>query len=203
MGSRSPVIHAIHSGFVVLVCLGLLTGCVELDPTDPNSGPTTGTPVTDYETFVFDLTPSSESVIAGGIAVDAESGDQHYVTLITSTAETDRFDRSLLPPDAGEFVNAVSFESELLVVMQTFPASSVPDYRVESIARDGPTLHVSINDTVMEGPTTSPSRPSWCVSPVRRPTTLSLPLKTEIHSKLAAIGERLWIKPRGTHLAYL
>lgn len=147
MGSRSPVIHAIHSGFVVLVCLGLLTGCVELDPTDPNSGPTTGTPVTDYETFVFDLTPSSESVIAGGIAVDAESGDQHYVTLITSTAETDRFDRSLLPPDAGEFVNAVSFESELLVVMQTFPASSVPDYRVESIARDGPTLHVSINDT--------------------------------------------------------
>jgi hypothetical protein len=107
--------------------------------------------VTDYETFVFDLAPSADPVIEGGIAVDDEYDDEFYVTILESGDETDRFNRSLLPTDAGEFVDATSFEDESLVVIQAFPASSVPDYRVESVARDGPTLHVSINDSSAGG----------------------------------------------------
>lgn len=143
---------------VALVCPVLLAGCLGTPgPTDtprstaPGGGPNTGVPVTDYGTFIFDLGPSSDPVIAGGIAVDDEFDEQYHVALLTSAAETDRFDRSLLPADAGTFVDAVSFENESLVVIQAFPASSVPDYRVESVARDGPTLHVSINDSSTGG----------------------------------------------------
>lgn len=141
MDARSPVARAFRAGFVALVCLALLAGCVD------TSGPNTGAPVTDYETFVFDLGPSSDPVISGGIAVDDELDEQYYVTLLTNATETDRFNRSLLPADADTFVDAVSFENESLIVIQAFPASSVPDYRVESVARDGPTLHVSIDDS--------------------------------------------------------
>lgn len=116
-------------------------------PTTPDGGPKVGEPVTDYEMHVFDSYPSSDPVIEGGIEVDDAFDDQHYVTLLTNATETDRFNRSMLPPNASKFIDAVSFENESLVVIQTFPASSVPDYRVESIARDGPTLHISINDS--------------------------------------------------------
>ncbi|MDZ5810616.1 hypothetical protein U4E84_04555 [Halorubrum sp. AD140] len=148
MDTHVPTARALRVGVAALACLALLAGCVgPSEPADPSDGPTTGTPVTDYETFVFDLAPSADPVIEGGIATDDESGEQHYVTVLTDGTETDRFDASLLPADAAEFVDAVSFERELLVVIQAFPASSVPDYRVESIARDGPTLHLSIDDS--------------------------------------------------------
>lgn len=141
MDARSPIPRALRVGFVALVCLALLAGCVD------TSGPDTGTPVTDYETFVFDVGPSSDPVITGGIAADDDTDEQYYVTLLTNATETDRFDRSLLPADAEAFVDAVSFENESLVVIQAFPASSVPDYRVESVTRDGPTLRISIDDS--------------------------------------------------------
>lgn len=157
MDARVPVARALRVGFVALVCLALLAGCVDSSgPTDtpagptattaPGSGPAVGEPVTDYETHVFDLAPSSEPVIAGGVAVDEETDEEYYVTLVTNRTGAERFDRSRLPPEADSFVDAVAFETESLVVMQVFPASSSPDYRVESIARDGPTLHVSIDD---------------------------------------------------------
>lgn len=103
--------------------------------------------MTDYETFTFDLGPSADPVIEDGITVDDEFDDEYYVTILTDASDRDRFNRSLLPADAATFVDTVSFENESLVVIQAFPASSVPDYRVESVARDGPTLHLSIDDS--------------------------------------------------------
>lgn len=154
MAPRSPFNRAFGVGAVVLVCLALLAGCVDTSipggtPTEtpPGSGPKLGEPVTDYETFVFDLGPSSDPVIEGGIEVGDEFDAQYHVTVVATPEETARFNRSLLPDDAEGFVDEVSFEDELLVVIQAFPASSVPDYRIEVIARDGPTLHVEINDS--------------------------------------------------------
>lgn len=152
MDTRPPVVRALQFGLVALLCLALLAGCVDRSrSTDTPTGPDMGVPVTDYETLVFDLAPSSDPLIEGGIAFDDEGDEQYYVTLLASAAETDRFNHSLLPSDAGEFVDTVSFEDESLVVIQAFPASSVPDYRVESVTRDGPTLHVSINDSSAGG----------------------------------------------------
>lgn len=160
MAVRSPVNRPLYLGFVVLLCFITLAGCIDTSgtgdtpttaTTTPGDGPKLGEPVPDYETFVFDLGPSSQPVIEGGIAVEDEFEEQYYVTMLTSASETDRFDRSRLPADAGEFVNTVAFEEELLVVIQAFPASSVPDYRVETVARDGPTLHLEINDSSAGG----------------------------------------------------
>lgn len=159
MASRFPVARALHLGFVLLLCLGLLAGCVDTtepvesptETTAPGSGPKLGDPVTGYETFVFDLGPSPTSVIEGGIAVEDEFDEQYYVTMLPSRSDTERFNESLLPADAGEFVDAVSFDEEVLIVIQAFPASSVPDYRIETVARDGPTLHVEINDSSVGG----------------------------------------------------
>lgn len=155
MVARVPVDHALRIGFVVLVSLVLLAGCVGIsgpnDTPTPGDGPKLGDPITDYETFVFDSSPSETPVIEGGIEVEDEFDEQYYATLLTNTTEMERFNRSLLPADAREFVDTVSFEEELLVVIQTFPASSAPDYRVETVARDGPTLHLEINDSSAGG----------------------------------------------------
>lgn len=156
MDAGPPIPRTLRVCIVVLVCLTLLAGCVEpsgpidtsagtATPTAPDSGSQIGEPVTDYETHVFDLGPSSNSVIQDGIEANDEFDEQYYVTILVAANETDRFNRSLLPADASEFVDAVSFEDQLLVVIQTFPASSVPDYRVEMVARDGPTLLIYIN----------------------------------------------------------
>ena len=107
--------------------------------------------MTDYETFAFDLGASPDPVIEGGIEVGDEFDEQYYVTVLTTPEETARFNRSLLPSDAEAFVDDVSFDDELLVVIQAFPASSVPDYRIEVIARDGPTLIMEINDSSAGG----------------------------------------------------
>jgi len=162
MKGYSPVVHARPLGVAALACLALLADCVAApEPTDtpagtptttaPDGGPNVGVPVTDYETLVFDSSPSGDPVIEGGIAPGDEFEERYYVTVIPSADETDRFNRSLLPTDAGEFVDATAFEDASLVVIQAFPASSVPDYRVESVHRDGPTLVVSTDDSSAGG----------------------------------------------------
>lgn len=154
MAPRSPPPSTRRVWFVALVCLALLAGCIDATgptgtptSTAPGSGPDEGVPVTDYETYTFDLGPSEDPVLEDGIAFDDEVDDEYYVTVLTDASDRDRFNRSLLPADAATFVDTVSFENEFLVVIQVFPASSVPDYRVESVSRDGPTLHISIDDS--------------------------------------------------------
>lgn len=133
-----------------LLCFALLAGCVgSPGPTTDSSGTVTGEPVTDYETYVFDVVPSEDSVVDGGISAGRDEGfePRFYVTGITSDDETARFNDSLVPADASDFIDDVSFESETLVVIQAFPASSVPDYRVESVRRSDGTFRVTIDDS--------------------------------------------------------
>ena len=163
MKTHSPVAHTCRVGFAALACLALLAGCAaapgstdtptETPTTAPDGGSNVGVPVTDYGTFVFDSSPFADPVIEGGIVPGDEFEERYYVTTITSADGTDRFNRTLLPSDAGEFVDNVSYVDASLVVIQAFPASSVPDYRVESVHRDGPTLVVSINDSSASGTT--------------------------------------------------
>ena len=127
------------------------------DGTDP--GPRTGTPtsgespggdpVAGYEALVFDHAGTGAPAIEGGIAydVDATRTGKFYVTTVGSAADAARFNHSVLRPAASAFVRETTFGNESLVVVQTFPASSHPDYRVESVRRNGEGLHVAVNDS--------------------------------------------------------
>lgn len=116
-------------------CLGASTGA---DPPSPT-----------YETYVFDHGGHDAPAIEGGVQYpeDAHGPRQRYVTVVASEADADRFDRSVLDDGAEAFVDNTSFEDSYLVVVQEFPASSSPDYRVESVEREGDTLRLRINDS--------------------------------------------------------
>lgn len=129
---------------VLAACVLLvLAGCV--------GSPTTGTPGSPgHRVEVFDASGSGDRPIRGGIAYPEGGdggGERFYVTVVGSTEDATRFDREVLPADATRFVDGTDFEAAFLVVVQAFPASSVPDYRVESVSRDGGTLRVRVNDS--------------------------------------------------------
>lgn len=109
--------------------------------------------VTDYESHVFDHGGLGSSVIEGGLShgVDSPAGERLYVTAVSTDAEAERFNHSVLGTSASAFVRNTSFEAASLVVVQSFPASSFPDYRVESVTREGGHLDVAINDSSRGG----------------------------------------------------
>lgn len=120
---------------VVAGCLGASTGG---DATEP-----------EFEAYVFDHAGHDSPAVEGGVEypADAHGPRSNYVTLVTSEADADRFNQSVLDEGAASFVANTSFDESYLVVIQEFPASSVPDYRVESVERTGDTLQVRINDS--------------------------------------------------------
>lgn len=115
----------------------------------PSPGParTDGPIDVTYESYVFDHGPASDPAIAGGIRFPEEydRDGATYVTTVATEAETDRFNRSILDSGATAFVDETDFESASIVVLQLYPASSVPDVRAESVRRDGDTLLVATN----------------------------------------------------------
>lgn len=119
--------------------------------TNAETAPTTpaGRPVTDYEVYVFDHGGIESASFEGGIthASDGEYDTRYYVTAATSADDASRFNHSVLSPNASTFVRETSFENASLVVIQAFPASSHPDYRVEKVRRADGTVHVAINDS--------------------------------------------------------
>ncbi|MFB6151057.1 MAG: hypothetical protein ABEJ40_04555 [Haloarculaceae archaeon] len=124
-------------------------------PTEPapGSGTPTGAPVSGYEVHVFDHWETGSAAIEGGIAYETsgEYATRFYATTVATAGEAERFNHSVLRPAASAFVRNTSFEEASLVVIQAFPASSHPDYRVESVRRDGGTLRVAINDSSFGG----------------------------------------------------
>lgn len=142
-------------GLVILVVLaGCTTGFTPGDEASPSPTPSpittdTSTPGTSsVEYLTFDIGGIGLEVLEGGITIsDGPPTEQYYIKTIANETATSRFNRSILPPQASAFVDNTSFDDSFLVVLQAFPKSSVPDYRVESISRDGGTLHIAINDS--------------------------------------------------------
>lgn len=124
------------------VLLVVLAGCIGASTAGGDAEP-------EYEAFVFDHGGHDSPAVEGGVEYPdgAYGPQQNYVTLVTSEADADRFNRSVLDDGAAAFVANTSFEDSYLVVIQEFPASSVPDYRVESARRSGDTLRVRVNDS--------------------------------------------------------
>lgn len=130
----------------------VLAGCGGVGtPTDADtttSPPSMNGPV-DYEVMVFDTGFADQPLIEGGLSpsLGDHGNASYYATLLTQANETDRFDWNALPESASEFVNDTDFDRASILVVQAFPKSSVPDYRVESVIRSGDALDVRINDS--------------------------------------------------------
>lgn len=127
----------------------VLAGC---GGTGPGSGtttdPATPDPTPEYSASVFDSGPNDQPIIEGGLSPTDDYGNtSYYATLLTERSDTDRFDYGRLPDAQAQFVNETDFETASLVVVQAYPKSSVPNYRVESVTRGGDTLDIRINDS--------------------------------------------------------
>lgn len=150
---------------VAVAAILVFAGCAGADPrdgttTEPPPSETTAEPPTSppptgslaYDVAVFDSGLADHPVIEGGLTPSDEFGNtSHYTTVLTEASETERFNRSRLPQSAVRFVDETDFETASLVVAQAYPKSSVPDYRVESVTRDGDWLDVRINDSSVSG----------------------------------------------------
>jgi len=106
----------------------------------------TATAAPDYRTHVLDRY-HDRAPVRGGIAAAEDVRTRRYATLATSSADVDRFRFGQLGAETAAFVNRTDFATSYLVVVQTFPASSYPDYRVEDLRRAGGTVRLSINDS--------------------------------------------------------
>ncbi|MFB6107564.1 MAG: hypothetical protein ABEJ82_01830 [Haloplanus sp.] len=134
---------------LVLLATVLLAGCLGAPGT--GSPDRAGTPA--FEARVFDHAGVDRVAIEGGLRYDPDRSTvaRYYVTTVTSTAETARFDRSVVHGGAWAFIENTSFDRSYLVVIQATPASSVPDYRVESVRQQDGTLHVAVDDSSRGG----------------------------------------------------
>jgi hypothetical protein len=139
-------------GFAFLV---VLAGCLG-GPGAGDGGTTSpGTPTdgqSGVETYVFDSSPHAQAVVEGGIHAPGRRDDyttsRYYVTTLKGASEAERrFNRSELDAAGRAFVDETDFESSFLAVVQAYPQSSVPDYRVETARLSGGTLSLDINDS--------------------------------------------------------
>lgn len=101
-----------------------------------------------YKTYAFDHAGTDGTVIRNGITYSTETyTQQNYATLVTSADAAARFNHAVLDDEARDFINNTNFDEDYLLVVQEFPASSKPDYRVDRLERTGDTLQVVINDS--------------------------------------------------------
>lgn len=100
-----------------------------------------------FESYVFDHAGVDQPIIKGGIAYQPENTDmRNFIRLISEEEQTHRFDYSLIDESARQFIENTDFENSVLVVIQEFPASSYPDYRVEEISLGTGGLYLFINN---------------------------------------------------------
>lgn len=143
------------------VLLVLLGGCLGApgardSATSPGSSTTPPLQHPEFDAHALDTNPGEPAVIEGGISVppgDFDAGTrQFYATTVTDRAEADaRIDETALDEEGRTFLEATEFEDSVLVVVQVFPHSSIPDHRVESVRRDDGTLSIAINDSSLGG----------------------------------------------------
>lgn len=139
----------------VLLVGGLLlvgiAGCVATPPS--GTTPPSQNSTLRYDAYVFDHAGVDSPAIEGGIrySVDGDYTRRNYVTIVGSQSDADRFNRGVLDDGAEAFVENTSFDDAYLVVIQEFPASSAPDYRVDRVASTDRGLHVFINDSSVGG----------------------------------------------------
>lgn len=150
---------------LLVAALLVLPGCAggpgDALTTDPRTQTTTDLPTSQtdgaeplatsaIETAVVDSSPGGGAVIEGGIAAPAAAPDSvttRYVTVVASASAADRFDHDGLSANASALVRTTSFEDSYLVVIQSFPESSHPDYRLESALRTTGGLYLDVNDS--------------------------------------------------------
>lgn len=129
------------------LCIVAIAGCVSTPPAGTTTPPPNSTPR--YDAYVFDHAGVDSPAIEGGIRYSS-TGDytrRNYVTIVESRSDADRFNRDALDDGAEAFVENTSFDDAYLVVIQEFPASSAPDYRVDRVESTDSGLHVFINDS--------------------------------------------------------
>lgn len=143
------------------------TGLGELPAHGPNDATTTTSSKTSppqttassqprkYSTSVFDHAGIGGPIIEGGLEYDPEdTTTRRTAIIIGSEADRRRFNWSALSkhaPDAATFINQSDLSNATILVFQETPASSSPDYRVESISQENRTLCVALNDSATGG----------------------------------------------------
>lgn len=138
--------------YLLTICvLVVLAGCGGIP-----SGPATetATPIDPvYESYVFDHAEVDGVAIEGGITYpDGGTGPtKYYVTLVESAQSANRFNYNVLDATASTFVRNTSFDESSIVVIQVYPASSHPDYRMDSVHPSNEGLAISINDSSTGG----------------------------------------------------
>ncbi|MFB6253513.1 MAG: hypothetical protein ABEI06_02770 [Halobacteriaceae archaeon] len=130
------------SAILAFGVLILTAGCI-------SPANTTGSKIPSYESYVFDHGGTGSPIIEGGITYNFDSNytQKFYVTTVTSPSEVSRFNMSALPTQARQFINQTDFSSAYLIVIQAFPESSVPNYRIESLMKKNGKVTVHINDS--------------------------------------------------------
>lgn len=150
---RPDAIGALAVALLVVAagCLGAgVPGTPESENDDDRDRDRTVTAAPDYRTHVLDRY-HDRAPIRGGIRAVDPVRTKRYVTLVTSRSDVERFRFGELDAETAAFVNRTGFETSYLIVVQTFPASSHPDYRVEDLRRAGGTVRLSINDSSRGG----------------------------------------------------
>lgn len=101
-----------------------------------------------YDTHLFDHGQIEGPLLDEGLRyTDTPSEHRYYGTLVTKRAAVDRFDRERLQrvdSAAVRFIDETVFTDALLLVFQSFPASSHPDFTVERLEREDQTLLVDL-----------------------------------------------------------
>lgn len=149
------------AGIASLCLLLLLAGCTSVPAPGTTASPTTdpettaGTTTTDrnvtgYETLAIDSS-GRYPFVEGGIAFEDDPGpeERQYLTVIASADGTDRLNYSAIDEGGAvrTFVEDTDFSTTVLLVFEEYPDSSVPDYRVEEVRRQGTALRVRVNDS--------------------------------------------------------
>lgn len=134
------------------VCaLVVLAGCagIPLGPATETGAPTD----LSYESYVFDHADVDGAAIEDGITYpnSGTGPTMYYVTLVESAQSADRFNQKVLDATANTFIQNTSFDESSIVVIQVFPASSHPDYRVDSVRQSDEGLAIMINDSSTGG----------------------------------------------------
>ncbi|MDY6764592.1 MAG: hypothetical protein SV377_02720 [Halobacteria archaeon] len=134
--------------FIELLGLGTtlsLAGCLSRSDTNPGGGGGQSSSV-EFDAYVFDYSGTEGTAVEGGIQVDhPDSKDRRYATLINKHEDTKRLNTSVIPQEGDNFIEDTDFDKSSLLVIQRYPASTHPDYKVDKVKRTGKTIQAYLS----------------------------------------------------------